>query len=268
MSLPTSGELYRAYQNSTKKRFGQHFLTDDAILGRIAELADIEDETPVLEIGPGCGTLTRHLMARSSNVTAIELDKDLITFLTESLVPHGLNLIPGDAMKVPLDIAPGTVVVSNLPYNVGTHITFRLLEHGDIARLILMFQKEVADRICADEQSKAYGALSVRVAAHAESSREFVLEPGAFRPPPKVRSAVVKLTPRATDLSKSQLEAFHDLVTTSFGKRRKMLSTSLKGKFDKALVQEALEDMGAKSTARPEELSYEQFCELARRLTT
>ena len=274
------GDLLRAYQHHAKKQFGQHFLTDPRILDRIA--TGVADGDRVLEIGPGCGTLTWTMLRRGAKVTAVEIDRDAAAFLRSMLGPMGgLNLVEADVLKVDLDEVLGPPpdgaegagedrrwrAVANLPYNVATEVLFRLLERGDrIGSMTLMFQKEVADRIVAGPGSKTYGALSIAVRVYADVERLFTLGPGAFTPPPKVDSAVVGVEPVAGTRvpDPTRRKALLDLVHGAFRTRRKTQPNALKNVgYDKEQVMAALEGAGIDPRVRPEVLSLHEFIALS-----
>ena len=181
-------------ETTARKRFGQHFLTQTGIVDRMVRGARVQPGDPVIEIGPGLGILTRALLRAGAQVTAIELDRDLAAFLREEL-PE-ITLIEGDAAKVdwPALVQPGTKVVANLPYNVGTTVVMQLLRtRGLFESVTVMLQKEVVDRLMAEPGTRAYGALTVETAALARPVYIMTIEPGAFHPPPKVRSSVLRL---------------------------------------------------------------------------
>ena len=203
--VPSPRLMLQLYQHRAKKRFGQHFLSDEGILARVAQAAGVGPGARVLEIGPGCGTLTAALLrAGAERVRAVEIDRDAAAFLRETL--GGLasfELVEADALSLgPQELVPPEGrpwrVAANLPYNVGTEVLFRLLEAGGIEEMALMFQREVARRLVAGPGEDGYGALSLMVQLHCEEV-ELVMElrPGAFTPPPKVHSAVVRLRPLA-----------------------------------------------------------------------
>lgn len=258
------GDLLREYSQRAKKRFGQHFLTDPNVLQRIVDVADVTPGQRVLEIGPGCGTLTWQLLENGAEVTAIEIDRDAVRFLGEAF-GDAITLIEADATDVDWAELMGDdewLVVANLPYNVATTILFGLLESGaPIQRMALMFQKEVADRICADPGPKQYGALSVKIALYAEASREMRLKGGAFTPPPKVESAVVVLEPiPGTRIEDPELRAlFVEVVDAGFALRRKTLRNALKRHWDTELVERAIEDAGLDRRIRAEKLGFDEF---------
>jgi 16S rRNA (adenine1518-N6/adenine1519-N6)-dimethyltransferase len=268
-AFSSPGDLYRAYGQRAKKRFGQHFLTDHSILSRVADGAGVAPGDHVLEIGPGCGTLTWTLMERGAHVTAVEVDHDAADFLEEALVPEGLKLVRGDFLETELGAIVGDETwkcVANLPYNVATPITMKLLEQGGaFARLALMYQKEVAERLTAEPKSSAYGSLTLAVQLLADVEYLFTLAPGAFTPPPKVKSAVVGLTPIAgTRIADDAHRAvFEDAVKGAFLLRRKTLPNALAGAgYDKTLVQDAMQEVGLDARRRPEALSFDDWVSL------
>jgi 16S rRNA (adenine1518-N6/adenine1519-N6)-dimethyltransferase len=264
------GDLLREYAERAKKRFGQHFLTDPNVLQRIVELAGVTPGRRVLEIGPGCGTLTWQLLQNEANVTAIEIDRDAVAFLRDAFGDR-VDVVEGDAttvdfreLLIPTD--EKWLIVANLPYNVATVILFRLLETAaPIERMALMFQKEVADRISAGPESKSYGALSLKVALYADASREMRLKGGAFTPPPKVESAVVVLEPiEGTRIRDAELrQTFIDAVNAGFALRRKTLRNALKRQWETERVEAAIDAAGLDRRIRAEKLGFDQFLAVA-----
>ncbi len=272
----TPEQLYRRFARPTRKRFGQHFLIDHGILEEIATLADLRAEDRVLEIGPGCGTLTLVLLQRGAEVEAIEIDRDAVAFLRRQLEPHfPLTVHQDSALDVNLAALLESTpipwkVVANLPYNVGTKILFRLFEQGDrIEEMTLMFQREVADRIVAHPGDSEFGALSLMAQLYSEVHLAMTLPPGAFVPPPKVRSAVVqfRLIPGTRIGDPNLRSAFEQVVKAAFRQRRKTLANGLKAMgCDKSAVQEDLESLGLRSKIRPQKVAFEEFEELTKRL--
>lgn len=274
---PTSPvQLYRDFRHRAKKSLGQHFLTDPQILHEIVTLADIGVDDPVLEIGPGCGTLTLVLLQRGARVEAVELDRRAVEFLRQRLVPHfPLQIHSKSALDVDLDeIFEGTPipwkVVANLPYNIAAKILFRLFEYGDlIEEMTLMFQREVADRLVAQPGDSEYGSLTLMARLYSDVHLAMTLPPGAFLPPPKVRSAVVQFRlVEGTRIADRRLRrSFERVVKAAFQHRRKTLANGLKSLgCDKELVETILEDLQLRSKIRPQKLSFEQFLELTKRL--
>lgn len=214
-------------------------------------------------------------MDRGADVTAVELDRDAADFLEETLVPEGLTLIRGDFLEADLDDLLGDQkwkCVANLPYNVATPITLGLLERGEqFEYLALMYQKEVADRLTAEPSTSAYGSLTLAVKLLADTQSLFTLAPGAFTPPPKVKSAVVRLTPvpgtRIKDDAHRSL--FEDAVKAAFLLRRKTLPNALAGAgYDKAEVRDAMEAVGLDPRKRPEALGFDEWAALTKQLAS
>ena len=241
-----------------KKRFGQHFLTNRSILERIVQFAHVNTDDTVLEIGPGKGTLTAVLATAARRVIAIEVDRDLIAGL-RSTVAANVEVIEGDALTIDLPREPFHVV-SNLPYNVATPLFKRFIEHRSrINAVTVMIQKEVAERLSAKPRTKAYGPLSVLVQYYASVNYGFTVPPGAFSPPPKVDSAVVRLEwkPDVPDAM-----PFTDFVHQAFSSRRKTLANNLVsifGSLGREEIRHRLEQAGISANARPEELSVDEF---------
>jgi 16S rRNA (adenine1518-N6/adenine1519-N6)-dimethyltransferase len=212
-----------------RKRFGQHFLADEAIVDAIVEAVDPRPGDTLVEIGPGLGALTAPLLARARRLVAIELDRDLAARLRGRA---GLELIEGDALAVDYvglaqRLGAPLRIVGNLPYNISTPILFRLLDAADRVRdQHAMLQREVVERMVAEPASKAYGRLSVMLQWRYEMERLLDVPPSAFDPPPQVDSAVVRMWPRAgIDASlRATLEA---LVACAFSQRRKLLRHTL-----------------------------------------
>ena len=257
---------------AAKRGFGQHFLLDLNLTAKIARAAGNVAQGTTIEIGPGPGGLTRALLAAGARVLAIELDRRCIPALAEiaAAYPGRLTAIEGDALKLdpPAEaaaqrLAPPYRIVANLPYNVATPLLLGWL--ASIARyesLTLMFRSEVADRLAATPRTKAYGRLAVAAQWRCTVERLFTLPPGAFVPPPKVESTVVRLVPRPAPLAPADPALLERVTAAAFGQRRKMLRQALKALGGEALCRAA----GAAPTARAEELSIEQFAALARAL--
>ena len=250
------------------KRLGQNFLIDPNIVRKIVALADLSPADTVLEIGPGRGILTEALCRAAGQVTAIEVDPRLHTFLSERTAHlSNVTLLLGDALTCSIEHLPiGTIVVANLPYYISTPLLFRLLSQGNrFARMVLMLQNEVADRLIAKPGTSDYGVLAVMAQYSAHISKAFKVSPQCFRPRPEVDSAVVLLRarePRARRLEEEQ--RFTALVRAAFAHRRKTLVNSLKNEgYDSRPVETALTRLQLSSSLRAETLTLEQFLELA-----
>jgi 16S rRNA (adenine1518-N6/adenine1519-N6)-dimethyltransferase len=245
-----------------RKRFGQHFLADRSILARIIDAIDPRPGESILEIGPGPGVLTQPLVERAGRIQAIEIDRDLAASLRNRFTPEQLALVQGDALSFDYAALPErTRVVGNLPYNISTPLLFRLAEAGDrFADLHFMLQKEVVDRMAADASSADYGRLSVMIQHRFQVEPLFDVPPGAFRPPPKVESSVVKLVPRGTDDVGDIDEAvLRRVVTAAFSHRRKTLANALSGVIDAVTLSRLQID----ARLRPENLTLAQYRALA-----
>ena len=268
--LPPLREVIRRHGLTPKKSLGQNFLFDLNLTARIARAAEPLENITVVEIGPGPGGLTRALLALGARrVVAIERDQRAIAALEEigARYPGRLEIVAGDALRIdPRDqLGPERArVVANLPYNIATALLIGWLTAEPwppwYNSLLLMFQREVAERIVATPGSKSYGRLSVLAGWRTEAKLLFDVAPSAFVPPPKVTSSVVRLTPRPVPLA-CQSIALQRVTEAAFGQRRKMLRQSLKtlGVDAGALLSEA----GIEPTARAEEIPVEGFVALA-----
>jgi 16S rRNA (adenine1518-N6/adenine1519-N6)-dimethyltransferase len=270
-ALPPLREVIRQYGLTPKKSLGQNFLLDLNLTARIARAAGPLDGVTVVEVGPGPGGLTRALLAEGAKrVIAIERDDRAIAALEEisAHYPGRLTVVPGDAMKFDGSGALGgerARVVANLPYNIATALLIGWLTEEPwppwYDALVLMFQREVAERIVAGPGSKTYGRLSVLAGWRTQAKILFDVKPSAFVPPPKVTSSVVQLIPRA-EPALCDAGALQRITEAAFGQRRKMLRQSLKtlGIDPIALLNEA----GIVPSARAEDIPVEGFVALAR----
>jgi 16S rRNA (adenine1518-N6/adenine1519-N6)-dimethyltransferase len=218
----------------------------------------------VLEIGPGGGVLTRELLATGARVLAAELDLHWAAHLAREHHPR-LSIVAVDALALdPTRLPPGTLVTGNLPFNVGTVILERLLPHHKrIVRIGVMVQKEVADRLVARPGDKAYGALSVLVAAYAETRMLATVKPGSFRPPPKVAAAFIGLRLRPPPVDEGQMPALERTIKAAFGQRRKTLRNSLGAVFGRDQALAMLDTAGIDPRRRAETLTLADFVRLA-----
>lgn len=246
-----------------RKRFGQHFLHDPAVLKRIVEAIDPAHGDFVVEIGPGEGALTRPLLARLDRLTAIEIDRDLAAVLAREFPPAKLSILVADALDFDFSVFPaGLRVVGNLPYNISTPILFHLARFADrsprqIRDMHFMLQREVVDRMVARPSTPDYGRLSVMLQLRFAMQKLFDVGPGAFRPPPKVDSAVVRLVPLATPPACDAM-LLERIVREAFSARRKTLRNAL------PLESHDYEELEISSRLRPENLApsdYVRICQ-------
>ena len=262
-----------------RKKFGQHFLADRNVIRRILDRAGLTPQDRVLEIGPGRGALTLPLARRVDHVLAVEKDRDLTAILRASLAAQGVEnvtLVTGDILHVDFArLDPGSpangLVVGNLPYNISTPVLERLIEHRRLFRgAVLMFQKEVADRLTAEPGSRTYGALSVLVGYHAGVSRLLRVGREAFRPRPRVDSAVVRMDFERPFPERAEDEAwFRSVVRGAFAHRRKTLQNALITSFPdrtRADITHALLEGEIDPGRRAETLSIADFLRLSRTL--
>jgi 16S rRNA (adenine1518-N6/adenine1519-N6)-dimethyltransferase len=273
-----------------RKRFAQHFL-EPAWVNKLVAAVGATPDDAILEIGPGRGAITRPLAAQAGKLLAIEVDRDLAADL-EATKPGNVTVVTGDVLSVDLvpivtgwlGMAPGPEhqfrIVGNLPYNISSPILFTLLElaatTNGVRDALLMLQKEVADRLVAKVGTGDYGVLTVLTGLNADVTRVLSLPPGAFRPPPKVHSAVVRLAFRPPKVDVGAPEAFVRMVRTTFTQRRKTLGNALKpfaategtdgtdSPKTRALVTRALAAAGIDPQRRPETLELAEFAALAR----
>jgi len=264
--------LLATFGGRARKRFGQNFLCSPAVVERIVAAAVDGPDTRVLEVGPGLGVLTGGLLAAGAQVTAVEIDRDLVTFLTDRFADQpNLRLISGDAAEVDWSTLlddDGWVCAANLPYNVGTGLVIEMLRRPDrFRRLVVMLQEEVAQRMLAVPGHRHRGSLSVYCQARATVSRVTRVPPGAFHPPPKVKSAVIRLDLfPAHQLDTEWLDREEKVVRIGFSSPRKMLRKTLSTGFPKERVAQALEAAGVDARARPADLTGEQWSAVARSL--
>lgn len=258
-----------------RKSLGQHFLHDQGVLTRIAALARPEEGSGIVEIGPGTGNLTAHLLGFGAPIICVERDRRMPAALRERF-GEGLEIIEADAAQIDWlallhrpELGPRPVVVGNLPYNASVAIMTAILDSGARpARVVAMVQKEVADRLVAPPSCSDYGRLSVKVQLLADARVVFKVPPGAFRPPPKVMSSVVVLEPLGEP--RFAVPSFDWLLTLTragFGQRRKTLSNALKSAgLGPAEVRGALESIGVRPDARAEVIAPRGWTQLARLL--
>lgn len=265
--LPPLRETIAAHGLDARKRLGQHFLLDLNLTRRIARAAAPLSPGTVVEVGPGPGGLTRALLLEgATSVVAIEVDTRAITALQElqEAANGRLKVIEGDALDMALATLgpPPRRIVANLPYNVSTALLVRWLHAADdVADMVLMFQKEVVDRLVASPRTKDYGRLSVLAQHVCTVQRLFDVAPSAFVPPPKVTSSVARLRPRPSSDRLADLKPLERVTAAAFGQRRKMLRGALAGLFSDPTA--VLTGLGLSPTARAEELTVAEFVRLA-----
>ena len=256
-----------------RKRFGQHFL-EAPWVAKVVDAIDPEPNDTFLEIGPGRGALTRPLAARARRVIAVEIDRDLAAALRAEAISN-LQLIQSDVLALSFpdilrDEARPIRVAGNLPYNISSPVLFTLLAAADRGQLLsdatLMLQKEVADRLVATPGRKDYGALAIQVSLLADVERLLTLPPGAFRPPPKVTSAVVRLRFHAPRVDVGDARVFERIVRGMFLQRRKTVANALRPVCDALGCDAAnlLQRAGVNGGVRPEVLTLEQIAGLSR----
>ncbi len=247
-----------------KKHLGQNFLYDPSILGKIVDASGISAEDTVVEIGPGPGRLTKILAERAERVVAIEVDRGLCETLREEFDDYGnVEIVCGDALKYHYESLTGFRVVANIPYYITTPIIFKLIGEGkNLKSMTLTVQKEVAERIIAGPCTSDYGVLSIMIQYRAVPGFEFVIPKGAFRPVPKVDSAVVHLEMRKTPaVSVKDEKLFFKIIKTAFSQRRKTLANALKAVSED--IKEKIPLAEIDPQRRPGTLSVEEFASLA-----
>jgi len=248
-----------------RKRFGQNFLEDMRVIGHILDAIHPSPTDNMLEIGPGLGALTRPLLKHLNKLTAIEIDTDLQAYLGK--MPEGKNkltIISADALTVDLTpLGQKLRIIGNLPYNISTPLLFHLLEHASqIEDMHFMLQEEVVKRLAAPPNCKAYGRLSVMVQALCQVEALFSVPPTAFNPPPKVQSAIVRITPHTHQPDPELITILKPLVLQAFSTRRKTLGNTLKP----LMSANQLTELGIDPMRRPETLSVQEYLGLAKAL--
>ncbi|RRD92087.1 16S rRNA (adenine(1518)-N(6)/adenine(1519)-N(6))-dimethyltransferase RsmA [Bacteroides heparinolyticus] len=249
-----------------KKFLGQHFLNDRKVAQDIADTVDACPEIPILEVGPGMGVLTRFLLPKGREVKVVELDYESVAYLREAFSQLEGHIIEDDFLKMNLQRLFGGrpfVLTGNYPYNISSQIFFKMLEYKDLIPCCTgMIQKEVAERIASGPGNKAYGILSVLIQAWYKVEYLFTVHEHVFNPPPKVKSAVIRMTRNETQALGCDEKLFKQIVKTTFNQRRKTLRNSIKpilGK-DCPLTEDPL------FNKRPEQLSVQEFIDLTNRV--
>ena len=248
-----------------KKALGQHFLKDLSVAERIADTLSAYRGLPILEVGPGTGVLTQFLLRQYPEVTVVELDRESVAHLQEHYPELKGRIIEGDFLKLGFsDLFPASFcVIGNYPYNISSQIFFKVIDHKDqVPACAGMVQKEVAERLASKPGKKAYGIISVLLQVWYDIEYLFTVEPDVFDPPPKVRSAVIRMTRNQRTVLDCDEALLKTVVKTAFNQRRKTMRNSLKALLGKEneLLQDSLFDK------RPEQLSVEEFIDLTNRI--
>ncbi len=241
-----------------KKSLGQHFLRDENISRKIVKALTAYPFKQLLEVGPGAGALTKFLLQLEHiDFKAVELDEEKIKYLESTWPALRGRLIHGSILDIDKPFNGAFTVIGNFPYNISSQILFKMLDwKEDIETMIGMFQKEVAERVVAREGSKTYGVLSVLIQAFFSVEYLFEVNEQCFNPPPKVKSAVIRLTPKSGHVAMKSEKDFFLLVKTAFNQRRKTLRNAVRGLFDESVLQEKI------FNKRAEQLTIEDFGKL------
>ena len=270
-------EVLQKYNFNFQKKFGQNFLIDTHVLEKIIEESGITKDDFVLEIGPGIGTMTQYLCENASEVAAVEIDKNLIPILADTLSAYdNVEVINDDILKVDINKlaeekngGKPIKVVANLPYYITTPIIMGLFEsHVPIDSITIMVQKEVADRMQVGPGTKDYGALSLAVQYYAKPEIVAIVPPNCFMPRPNVGSAVIRLTRhKEVPVQVNDEKLMFKIIRASFNQRRKTLTNGLNNAPDihlsKEVIQESIEELGVPVTIRGEALTLQQFAQLS-----
>uniref|UniRef100_UPI00402580B6 16S rRNA (adenine(1518)-N(6)/adenine(1519)-N(6))- dimethyltransferase RsmA n=1 Tax=Prevotella sp. TaxID=59823 RepID=UPI00402580B6 len=255
-----------------KKNLGQHFLTDLNIAKRIADTVDACPDIPVLEIGPGMGVLTQFLVEKPRQVKAVEIDDESVRYLNEKFPKLRDNIIGDDFLKMDLrQVFDGKtfVLTGNYPYDISSQIFFKMLDNKELIPCCTgMIQREVALRIASKPGSRQYGILSVMIQAWYDTEYLFTVDEDVFNPPPKVKSAVIRMTRNGVQDLGCDETLFKRVVKTVFNQRRKMLRVSLKPLFNKETIPSPEFFANDMMTKRPEQLAVADFVELTNRVAS
>ena len=257
-----------------RKRFGQHFLTDDGMVARFVDLVHPEPNELVVEVGPGRGALTRKLVKGVDRLVAVEIDRDLASGLSQELASTGFRLVEADVLQLDLHALLAEegkeklFIVGNLPYNITAPLLFRLLDHWQIvSRAIVTLQREVAQRLVSPPGNRDYGIITVLLRQRSEAAVRLEISRRAFRPQPKVDSSVVELRFGAQGPDPASQKVFEQVVRAAFSQRRKMLRNSLRSALavpdGEAVLDSVSASAGIDLSRRAETLSLEEFIALS-----
>lgn len=253
-----------------KKNLGQHFLVDDGIAKRIADTVDAYPDIPVLEVGPGTGMMTKFLLPKPRPLKVVEIDCESVSYL-EDHYPE-LQIVSGDFLKMDLDTlfeGKPFLLTGNYPYDISSQIFFKMLDYRHLIPCCTgMIQREVALRIASQPGTKAYGILSVMLQCWYDCEYLFTVDENVFNPPPKVKSAVIRMTRNSRTTLGCDEALFKKVVKATFNQRRKMLRVSLKQLFNADTMPSAEFFQQDIMTKRPEQLTIEQFIELTNKIST
>lgn len=255
-----------------KKNLGQHFLTDLHVAERIADTVDACPQLPVLEVGPGMGVMTQFLIPKDRKLKVVEIDRESVAYLSERWPELKDNILGEDFLRMDLNSVFGGrpfVLTGNYPYDISSQIFFKMLDYKELIPCCTgMIQKEMAERIAAHPGTKSYGILSVLLQRWYDVEYLFTVEPGVFNPPPKVRSAVVRMTRNDVHECGCNEDLLKKVVKSVFQQRRKMLRVSLKSFFALMSPQKNHAEFLSSPdlTKRPEQLSVDEFVELTNRI--
>jgi 16S rRNA (adenine1518-N6/adenine1519-N6)-dimethyltransferase len=243
---------------SLKKSLGQHFLTDEAICKKIVAAIQEYPFQQLIEVGPGGGALTKYLLnLKNIDLKCVELDEEKVNYLKQTYPVLKDKIIHQSILDIPAPFEGKFTLVGNFPYNISSQILFKILDwKNQVEGMVGMFQKEVAERVAAKEGNKVYGVTSVLVQAFFKVEYLFEVQENCFNPPPKVKSAVIRLLPRTERLPMKSEKQFFNLVKTAFNQRRKMIRNGVKPLFDAATLQDEV------FSKRAEQLSVADFAAL------
>lgn len=254
------------FRHTPRKRFGQNFLHDEAVIRRIIDSIDPREDDHIVEIGPGKGALTRHLLHKCGRLDTIELDRDLARHLSRTLLREkGFHIHQCDALKFDfsaLTDKPRTLrIVGNLPYNISTPVIFYLLKYAELIKdMTFMLQLEVVNRLAAGTGDKNYGRLGLMAQYYCQVQHLFNVPSAAFTPKPKVSSAIVRLTPHFTmPVVARDVDCLQNVIRTAFTQRRKTLRNSMKN----LVPEEKLAGLGLDLSLRPENLALEDYVRIS-----